>query len=128
MRIRPRSLTWLLLLVGLAAPLMAGTPGLQVFFAADFKDQAYQQKTFKRVASVWKMPKETPEPGSKSVVVVEILKNGKMGGMRLHHSSGSDPWDAAAIKAVEEAAPFGPLPKSYPRSSVEAHFHFEYAR
>jgi hypothetical protein len=39
--------------------------------------------------------------------------------------SGSDGWDAAALAAVKSAAPFDPLPKSYPHPSVEAHFHFE---
>ena len=32
----------------------------------------------------------------------------------------------AALDAVTKAAPFDPLPKSYPRPSVEVHFHFEY--
>ena len=32
----------------------------------------------------------------------------------------------AALDAVTKAAPFDPLPKGYPRPSVEVHFHFEY--
>jgi hypothetical protein len=39
----------------------------------------------------------------------------------------SDAWDAAALDEVKRAAPFDPLPKSYPRPTVEVHFHFEWS-
>ena len=115
------------LCLSLATLCLAAAPSLQVYFAADFKDQAYQSKVFKKVAGSWSMPAETPKPGGKAVVVVTIQRGGEPSGTRLHHRSGSDAWDAAAIQALSKAAPFDPLPKSYAPDSVEVHFHFAYA-
>jgi protein TonB len=106
--------------------LSAGTPALKVYFASSFKDQAYQQATFKKVAAAWKRPAGTPEPGHKAVVIADILRNGTCPSPRLHLASGSDAWDAAALEAVRKALPFDPLPSIYKSTSVEAHFHFEY--
>jgi len=116
-----------ILCLSIATPGHAAAPSLSVYFAADFKDQAYQSKVFKKVAGSWSMPAETPEPGSKAVVVVTIRRDGETSGTRLHHRSGSDAWDVAAIQALSKAAPFDPLPKSYGSDSVEVHFHFAYA-
>lgn len=112
--------------LAIATHCLAAAPSLQVYFAADFKDEAYQSKVFKKVAGSWNMPAETPEPGGKAVVVVTIRRGGETSGTRLHHRSGADAWDAAAIQALSKAAPFNPLPKSYTPGSVEVHFHFAY--
>ena len=104
----------------------AGTPRLQVFFAADFTDAAYQQKVYQKVASSWKRPTETPAAGKKAVVIAHIRKDGRIPEPVLHLKSGSEAWDAAALEAVRTAAPFAPLPAAYARPSVEVHFHFEY--
>jgi len=109
-----------------AGPPSAAAPRLQVYFAADFKDSAYQQAAYKKVAAAWKRPPTVPEPGGKTVVIAVIRKDGSAPGPTLHYKSGSDTWDAAALEAVKKAAPFDPLPKTYPRPTVEVHFHFEY--
>ena len=120
-----------LLLLTAPAPfcgrLAAAAPQLKVYFAADFKDAVYQRKTYKKVASSWRQPADTPRPGSKAVVIAVIQKDGSIPEPALHYRSGSDAWDAAALSAVRKAAPFDPLPKSYPRPTVEVHFHFEYS-
>ncbi len=113
---------WMLLGPSSAAE---GTPDLKSYFAADFKDQSYQQKVHLAVGRAWRRPEQAPRPGSKSVVVVTILRDGSPMDAKLHHKSGLDAWDASALAAVRTAAPFGPLPKSYTRTSVEVHFHFE---
>ncbi len=114
-------------LLAAGAIALAATPNLRAFFASDFTDQGYQQKTFEKVARSWKRPSESPEPGSKSVVITTILRDGSLleGEGTLHHKSGSKAWDEAAMKAVKDAAPLDPLPKSYKGTSVEVHFHFE---
>ncbi len=105
---------------------MAAAPKLQVFFAADFKDAAYQHAVYAKVASSWTRPPGTPRPGSKSVVIAVIERDGRAPDPVLHFKSGSDAWDAAALDAVKKAAPFQSLPEAYTRPSVEVHFHFEY--
>jgi protein TonB len=99
-------------------------PSLQVFFASDFTDQAYQKKAYDKVASLWKRPPADPKRGSKTVVITTIAKDGKGTPPMLHMKSGSDAWDAAAMQAVKAASPFPPLPASYAQSGVEVHFHF----
>ena len=106
--------------------LSAAAPQLKVYFAADFKDEAYQKKTYTKVASAWKRPASLPEAGKKAVVIAVIQKDGTAPAPTLHLASGSDPWDKAALEAVRKAAPFDPLPKTYSRPGVEVHFHFEY--
>ena len=113
---------------GKEAPAASCQPRLQTFFAADFTDAAYQQKAYNKVASTWKRPPTLPAAGGKAVVIVSIARDGTTGPPLLHMKSGSDPWDTAAILAVKSASPFDPLPKSYPRDTVEVHFHFECAR
>jgi len=112
---------------GAFAAAAACTPRLQAFFAADFKDQAYQQKAYQEVASSWKRPAGSPNPGGKTVVIVTLTRDGKTTPPALHLKSGSDAWDAAAAEAVRKASPFEPLPKAYAGPSVEVHFHFECA-
>ena len=104
----------------------AAAPRLKVYFAADFKDAAYQRSAYTKVASAWKRPAQSPKPGNKAVVIVVIQKDGTAPAPTLHLASGSDYWDRAAIAAVTKASPFEPLPKAYTRPSVEVHFHFEY--
>src|SRR5882672_2295667 len=106
--------------------LAAAAPQLKVYFASEFRDEAYQKKTYTRVASAWKRPTSLPEAGKKAVVVAVIQKDGTAPAPALHLASGSDPWDRAALESVRRAAPFDPLPKTYSRPSVEVHFHFEY--
>jgi TonB family protein len=110
----------------LAPRAFAGTPRLQVFFAADFTDTAYQQKIYQKVAASWKRPSEAPATGKKAVVIAHIRKDGKIPEPVLHLKSGSEAWDTAALEAVRSAAPFDALPAAYARPSVEVHFHFEY--
>lgn len=108
------------------SPVAGAAPQLKVFFAADFKDTVYQKKTYEKAASSWRRPADSPRPGAKAVVIAMIQKDGSVPEPVLHYKSGSDAWDAAALAAIRKAAPFGPLPKGYPRPSVEVHFHFEY--
>jgi len=108
------------------AILVAGTPDLKTYPASDFKDAAYLQKMHQKVGAAWKRPPETPKAPGKSVVIVTILRDGSLLESRLHMKSGVAEWDASALDAIKKASPFDPLPKSYPRTSVEVHFHFEY--
>ena len=108
------------------ATVMAASPNLRTYPAADFTDQAYLQKMHTKVGKSWVRPEKTPEPGSKTVIIATILRDGSLLEAKLHYKSGSEPWDKAAQAAVEKSAPFDPLPKSYAHTSVEVHFHFEW--
>ena len=115
-----------LVVAAAGATIVAGTPDLKTYPASDFKDAAYLQKMHQKVGASWKRPAETPKAPGKAVVIVTILRDGSLLESRLHMKSGVAEWDASALEALKKAAPFDPLPKSYPRTSVEVHFHFEY--
>jgi len=122
----PATATALIMLAISLGSVAAGAPDLKTYFASDFTDQAYQQKVHKKVGLAWKRPTDTPKPGAKTVLRVTILRDGSLLETKLHMKSGSDPWDASALDAIKKSAPFEPLPKGYPRTSVEVDFHFEY--
>jgi TonB family protein len=112
-----------LLLAALAAA--AQRPSLECYFQTTFRDTAYQKKTYQKVAAKWKAPpeEEIPPVGKKTVVQAVITKDGSLATTEISTSSGKKGWDAAALKAVTSAAPFGPLPESYGYPTVQVHFH-----
>jgi protein TonB len=107
----------------------AGKPSLNAYFQSTLADEAYQKKTFQRVASAWKTPpvKSFPKVGAKTVVQAVISRDGKLASTTVSMSSGSKTWDDAALAAVKKAAPFDLLPASYKYPSVEVHFHVSVA-
>ena len=118
---------WLIVIAsGVGSLLFGGTPDIKVYPTSDFTDQAWLQKTHKKLGLAWNRPDTPPKAPAKAVVIVTILRDGSILPTKLHHKSGSDAWDASALDAVQKAAPLDPLPKSYPRTSLEIHFHFEY--
>jgi protein TonB len=116
--------------VGLVAwaanPLLAaGRPSLNAYFQSNLKDEAYQKKTFDRVAKAWKMPAaaQVPKVGSKTVVQAVITRDGHLASAAVSMKSGKKGWDDAALAAVKKAAPFDLLPAGFSPRSVEVHFH-----
>lgn len=104
-------------------------PSLTIYFQSTLKDEAHQQKTFQKLAAAWKPPDAPfPKAGTKTVVRAVIAKNGRLVSTDLSTESGSKAWDAAVEKAVRAAAPYDPLPRSFPYPSYEAHVHMSYVR
>ena len=112
-----------------AAPAKAKAPAIQpsfnAYFPADFKDAAYQKAAVGKISKNWMVPAgHLPAKGSKTVVQTTIARDGSLGAALVTMKSGSKEWDDAALAAVTKAAPFGPLPGSYPQSKIEVHWHF----
>jgi protein TonB len=100
---------------------------LRVYFQSAMADTKFQQKVFDQVARAWAQPKVKPSPGRKAVVQAIVARSGKLISATVSTGSGSAPWDAAALAAVQHASPFAPLPASFPADSVEVHFHLTWA-
>jgi protein TonB len=123
---RTRRLAFVTLLALAVAPVAlaaAGSPRLEAFFQNELKSADYQQKVYSRVAGKWRQPKGTPALGKKAVVQAVIGRDGKLVSATVSTPSGSKAWDAAALAAVKQAAPFPALPASYTQSTLDAHFH-----
>lgn len=83
----------------------------------------YMADLQRRIKRAWFPPKGSE---SKRVMVVfKVHRNGTMSDLRLTKGSGDKAADQAAKKAVENAAPFRPLPKGAP-PDVDIQFTFDY--
>lgn len=124
-RLRSTALALAVATLFVAALGEAAQASLNVYFQATLKDDAYQKKTFSRVAKAWKAPPSSaiPKVGSKAVVRAVIAKDGKLVSANLWMESGSKRWDDASVAAVKAAAPFDPLPTGYKYPTIEVHFH-----
>ncbi len=90
---------------------------------ADVDFGPYMADLQRRIKRAWFPPKGNE---SKRVsVVFKIHRDGQMSNLRLDKSSGLAIADQAALKAVENAAPFRPLPPGAP-DDVDIQFTFDY--
>lgn len=98
-----------------------GRPSLNAQKDVDFGP--YMADLQRRIKRAWFPPKGNE---SKRVVVVfKIHKQGELSHLRLEHGSGLAIADQAALKAVENAAPFRPLPQGA-SDDVDIQFTFDY--
>lgn len=90
---------------------------------ADVDFGPYMADLQRRIKKHWFPPKGNE---SKRVVVVfKVHSGGELSNLHLDHSSGVAIADNAALKAVEDAAPFRPLPAGAP-DAVDIQFTFDY--
>jgi protein TonB len=60
------------------------------------------------------------------IVRFSILKDGSIDKLRVDRGSGDSDYDAGALRAVEVAAPFPPLPEGYQKSSLPVFMNFKF--
>lgn len=61
-----------------------------------------------------------------AIVEFEIRRDGSLGEVNNVQSAGNSALDAAASQAITSAAPFPPLPQTYPRDQLRVRYHFGY--
>ncbi|HEY9786582.1 MAG TPA: TonB family protein [Candidatus Obscuribacterales bacterium] len=83
----------------------------------------YLAELQKRIKRAWFPPRNPTS--QRSVAHFTITKSGELRQLKLIRSSGSAAMDQAALKSVENAAPFPPLPQGSP-DEVEVEFTFDY--
>lgn len=69
--------------------------------------------------NVWS--RRMPGGGGESLVMFSILPNGGVVDLRTEISSGDSAFDLAALAAVQDAAPFPPLPKEFTEPFLKIH-------
>lgn len=98
-----------------------GAPSLAAQADVDFGP--YMADLQRRIKRAWFPPKGNE---SKRVMVVfKIHRGGELSHLRIDRGSGVAIADQAALKAVENAAPFRPLPAGAPED-VDIQFTFDY--
>ena len=58
------------------------------------------------------------------IVRVEILRNGTIKPPRIEKSSGDSTFDRAALRAVQDASPFPPLPQEWTKQTLRVDLRF----
>lgn len=92
--------------------------------SADVDFGPYLADLRRRIKRAWFPPKR--ESSSRVELEFKVHDNGVMSDLRLHSSSGIAVVDQAALKSVENASPFRPLPAGA-APSVLSRFCFEYS-
>jgi protein TonB len=91
---------------------------------------AYVQALQERISQKWRASELDARLRAVPVCVVyfEILRDGRMQGLRVAQSSGNQELDLSAQRAVTEASPFEPLPQGYQGSVAKMEVGFKLQR
>jgi TonB family protein len=83
-----------------------------------------------RISSSWYSSLVAPGLKGKYVAAVYFIvrRNGEISDLRLENSSGIDSLDLSARRAIENAAPFAPLPPDFTSQYLVVHFEFEWEK
>jgi TonB family protein len=83
-----------------------------------------------RISSSWYNSLVAPGLKGKYVAAVYFIvrRDGTISDLRLENSSGIASLDLSARRAIENAAPFAPLPPDFPSQYLVVHFEFEWEK
>jgi TonB family protein len=83
-----------------------------------------------RISSSWYSSLVAPGLKGKYVAAVYFIvrRDGEISDLRLENSSGIVSLDLSARRAIENAAPFAPLPPDFPSQYLVVHFEFEWEK
>ena len=88
----------------------------------DFDLGPYLANLRRRVQERWRP--NAPDQQRQAVIGFTISRNGEIANMRILKSSGSPQTDAETLLAIQQAAPFGPLPEQFPYNQLNIEFTF----
>jgi protein TonB len=97
--------------------------------SADIGDVAsygWIQRVIEKIQVAWKYPQELIERRiiSDVDVIVTFKKNGDLGNTQVIRTSGYKVLDDSSIKALQDAAPYWPLPDDLGKDELSVKFHF----
>ncbi len=83
-----------------------------------------------RISSSWYSSLVAPGLKGKYVTGVYFIvrRDGEISDLRVERSSGIDSLDLSARRAIENAAPFAPLPTDFSSQYLVVHFEFEWEK
>jgi len=92
----------------------------------DFPYAYYIATLRNKISSSWYNALISPGVRGKfaAVVFFKILRGGSVEDIKLETESGLKSLDLSAVRAIENASPFPPLPSDYPYSYLGVHFEF----
>ena len=99
------------------------------FDVKEYKFLIYNQRLKERIENIWIYPPDAAAKGIYGDLIIRftIKKNGKLGAVELVRTSGHKNLDDAAIRALQDAAPFWPLPEEWGMEGYTIEGHFVYS-
>lgn len=109
-----------------AAPAPAGAPTSgapsQPGLATDMPNFPYPWYISQIRQVLWEQwSSRMPKGGGECVVVFSLLPNGHFADLRTEESSGDPAFDLAALSAVQDGAPYPPLPRGFKEPFLKIH-------
>lgn len=98
------------------------------FETKDMMYRGYLDMLRQKVESVWQYPRKAAEQGIYGDLLIRfvILKDGRLGEVKVLRTSGHRMLDTAAVEALREGVPYWPLPEGWDRQSLPITGRFIY--
>jgi protein TonB len=94
------------------------------FDTANFKYSYYEGTIVRKIRRYWE---NVDTYGRMRVVIYfRILKDGTVNSIKVKSPSGDNSFDQTAVRAVQLASPFAPLPDGYSGDSIGVNFEFKW--
>ena len=106
--------------LGTASGSTAGTGPVNLN-VTDFPYAYYIRQVHQKIQERWN---GRAIPGQQPSVVFEIGRDGRLNGVAIDKSSGNGYYDQAALRAINDASPFPPLPVEYKKSALRIGLQF----
>lgn len=99
------------------------------FDTSDYRYAGYMKMLKEKIESIWVYPPEAAAEGKYGDLKIRftIMKNGKLGEVKLERTSGYKMLDDAALKALRDGEPYWPIPEDWHMDSYSVSGHFVYS-
>jgi TonB family protein len=91
----------------------------------DFPYTYYLRLIHAKIDERWNRPRGPISRSERTVVLFEILPDGSVRNVQVEQPSGNEGLDSSALRAVQDASPFPPLPQEFKGSHLRVHFGFD---
>ncbi len=91
---------------------------------ASFKYSYYTNSIVKKIGRYWQW--SSVSSSFRAVVYFKIDREGSVYDVKIKESSGDESFDQNALRAVQLAGPFAPLPEGYLEESLGVYFEFKF--
>ncbi|MDD5021426.1 MAG: TonB family protein [Endomicrobiaceae bacterium] len=95
-----------------------------MFDDVNFKYNYYTNTIVKKIGKYWQW--SSSYASFRAVVYFKIDRNGAVHSVKIKESSGDDDFDQNALRSVQLASPFAPLPEGYREKDLGVYFEFKF--
>lgn len=101
------------------------TPRSITLDVQDFPYTYYLRLIHAKIDERWIRPGGPLTRSERAVVLFEILPDGDVRNVKVEQRSGNERLDQSALRAIQDASPFPPLPQEFKGSHLRVHFGFD---